>query len=287
MDNLKDTIIIYHGDCPDGFGAAYAAWKKFGNTATYLPWKDHDTLPAGLTDKTIYIVDFSFPRTLLELLVAANSLVVVIDHHISAEADVIAFPQNVFDLNHSGCVLAWHYFHPGTPIPLVLQYVEDNDIWRNVLPEYREFKIALDQYPMTFETWDNLNTSLKNENNLINFIAKGAILAKYEDKLVASMIAGRELVSFEGHTVYAVNTNRNFRDLVGNQLALMNEDEGRTAFGIVYYHKSGVITMSLRSHGDVDVSKMAQKYGGGGHKNASAIRVNSFAELPFTFIDSK
>jgi uncharacterized protein len=285
MENLKDTIIIYHSDCPDGFGAAYAAWKKFGDAATYLPWKDHSVLPEGLNGKTVYIVDFSFHAPLLKELNDTNTSVVVIDHHISAEADVRAYPQNIFDNNHSGCVLAWKYFHPEAPVPLILQYVEDNDIWRNALLEYREFKIAFQQYPMTFEAWDTLSDSLTNENNLINFIAKGAILAKYEDKLVAGMIEGRELVSFEGHTVYAVNTTRDFRDLVGNQLALLNEAEGRIAFGIVYYHKSGVVTMSLRSHGDVDVSAMAQKYGGGGHKNASAIRVNSFTELPFTFLE--
>ena len=26
--------VIYHADCPDGFGAAYAAWKCFGAEAT-------------------------------------------------------------------------------------------------------------------------------------------------------------------------------------------------------------------------------------------------------------
>ncbi len=281
---LKDTIIIYHGDCPDGFGAAYAAWKKFGDTATYLPWKDHGVLPEELVGKTIYIVDFSFSAPLLKQLNDNNKSVVVIDHHVSAEADVRAYPQNIFDNNHSGAVLAWQYFHPGTPVPMLLQYVEDYDLWRNALPEYREFKVAFSQYPMTFAVWDELSSSLQNENNLINFIAKGSLLAKYEDRLIAGMMEGRELVTFEGHTVYTVNTTRDFRDHIGNQLALINEQEGRPAFGIVYYHKSGVVTLSLRSRGDVDVSVMAQKYGGGGHKNAAAFRVNSFNDLPFEFV---
>jgi hypothetical protein len=28
---MKKTIILYHLDCPDGFGAAWAAWKKFSS----------------------------------------------------------------------------------------------------------------------------------------------------------------------------------------------------------------------------------------------------------------
>ena len=30
-------LVIYHKYCLDGFGAAFAAWKKFGDTVEYLP----------------------------------------------------------------------------------------------------------------------------------------------------------------------------------------------------------------------------------------------------------
>jgi uncharacterized protein len=287
MDNLKDTIIIYHGDCPDGFGAAYAAWKKFGDTATYLPWKDHDTLPAGLTDKTIYIVDFSFPRTLLQQLGDTNTSVVVIDHHVSAKADVTAFPQNIFDNNHSGCVLAWQYFHPGTEVPVVLLYVEDHDLWKMSLIEHREFNAALHDAAMTFESWDSICESLKTENNLINFIAKGSLLAKFEDKLVSKLFSYREKVRFENMECYAINATRYYRSILGNMLAEHNEGEGRLPLGIIYYHSIGTVNISLRSKDEVDVAAIATKFGGGGHKHAASFNVKSFRDLPFEYIDSK
>ena len=53
---------------------------------------------------------------------------------------------------------------------------------------------------------------------------------------------------------------------------------------IVYYRYDGKVHCGLRSNGEVNVAKMAEKYGGGGHKNASSIRVNTFNDLPFTFI---
>ena len=37
--SFKNIVIIYHTDCRDGFGAAWAAWKKFGDSATYIPGK--------------------------------------------------------------------------------------------------------------------------------------------------------------------------------------------------------------------------------------------------------
>lgn len=282
---LKGTVVIYHGDCPDGFGAAYATWKKFGEAATYLPWKDHGSLPDGLTDKDIYIVDFSFHAPLLRQLNDTNQSVVVIDHHVSAEADVRAYPQNIFDTNHSGCVLAWQYFHPDTPVPSVLQYVEDHDLWRFALIEHREFNVALHETLMTFEAWDALIEHLKDENNLINFIAKGSLLAKFEDKIVAKIFTYREKVVFEGIVCYAINASRYYRSILGNMLAELNESEGRPPLGIVYYRSNGRVNISLRSKGEVDVANIATKYGGGGHKNAAGIEVKSFRDLPFTFVE--
>ncbi len=283
---LKDIVIIYHGDCPDGFGAAYAAWKKFGDTATYIPWKDHGVLPHSLTGKEIYIVDFSFHAPLLKQLNDTNKSAVVIDHHVSAEADVRAYPQNIFDNSHSGAVLAWQYFHPETLVPNVLLYVEDHDLWRFALIEHREFNVALHETPMTFEAWDTLIEQLKDENTLINFIAKGALLAKFEDKIVAKIFTYREKVMFEGIECYAINASRYYRSILGNMLAELNEGESRPALGIVYYHSNGRVNISLRSKDEVDVATMAQKFGGGGHKHAAGIEVKSFRDLPFTFLDS-
>lgn len=287
QNELKDIVVIYHGDCRDGFGAAYAAWKKFGENASYIPSNaGNHTPPEGLTDKEIYIVDYSYPKEVLEDLVGSNQSVVVIDHHQTAKEAVESFEQNIFDNNHSGAVLAWQYFHPETAVPELLLYVEDHDLWRFALPENREYNVALGEYPMTFESWDNLIEELKDENKLINFIAKGALLAKFEDKLVAKIFTYRERVHFEGHDVWAINCDRTYRSILGNQLAELNEANGETPIGIVYYHKDGGVNISLRSNGDTDVAALAEKYGGGGHKNAASIKVESFNDLPFTFLDT-
>lgn len=282
---FKPTIVIYHGDCRDGFGAAYAAWKKFGDSASYIPVKDHSDAPAGLTGKEIYIVDFAFHKPILEELNQNNTSVVVIDHHQTAREAVESYPQNIFDNNHSGAVLTWQYFHPDTPVPELLLQVEDHDLWRFAMPENREFNVALGQYPATFAAWDELIAHLAaSEDNRINFIAKGALLATFEDKLVAQLMKYKERVLFEGHEVWAINASRIYRSILGNQLAELNAANDETALGIVYYHYGGKVHVSLRSIGDVDVAALAERYGGGGHKNAASIRVDDFSQLPFTFV---
>lgn len=284
METLKNIVVIYHADCRDGFGAAYAAWKKFGKDASYVPLNASvNTPPEGLIDKEVYVVDFSFTQDVLQGMLDTNKSVLVIDHHITAKEAVESFKGNIFDNDHSGAVLSWKYFHPGTTVPPLLEYVEDHDLWRFALPENREFGVALGTVPMTFEAWESLIEELKNTDTLINFISKGALLAKFEDKLVAHMMTRKERVLFEGHEIWVLNTSE-YASVLGNQLAELNVAEEKMPIGIVYYHSDGKIKMSLRSIGDTDVSAIAQKYGGGGHKNASGMSVPSFADLPFTFI---
>jgi oligoribonuclease NrnB/cAMP/cGMP phosphodiesterase (DHH superfamily) len=284
MNELKNIVVIYHADCRDGFGSAYAAWKKFGEDASYIPLNASvNTPPEGLTDKEVYILDFSFTKDVLQTLVDTNTSVLVIDHHITAKEDVESFEGNIFDNDHSGAVLSWKYFHPDTTVPPLLEYVEDHDLWKFALPETREFGTALGQYKMTFEEWDVLILNLEERDNLINFIAKGALLAKFEDKLVAHMMTRKERVLFEGHEIWVLNTSE-YASVLGNNLAELNLIEEQTPIGIVYYHSDGKVKMSLRSIGETDVSVIAQKYGGGGHKNASGMAVASFEDLPFTFL---
>jgi oligoribonuclease NrnB/cAMP/cGMP phosphodiesterase (DHH superfamily) len=285
MEKLKDVVVIHHGPCRDGFGAAYAAWKKFGENATYIPMKTQTDLTVELTDKELYILDISFDRKTLQRLIDTNKSVLVIDHHKSAEEDVTSFPNNIFDNNHSGAVLSWKYFHPSTPVPTLLEYIEDHDIWKFELPNNREFGAAIGEYEVSFKSWDRLIENLKKEEFLSNFINTGAILSRFEDKLVDDLIQFKERVLFEGHEVWALNVSRRYRSILGHNLATLNGKSGGTELGIVYYHNNGAVNVSLRSNGDVDVSEIAQKYGGGGHKNAASIRADSFENLPFTFID--
>lgn len=283
-EQLKGVVVIYHGNCRDGFGAAFAAWKKYGEDASYVPQTDRHELPEGLTGKEIFIVDFSFSRDTLQQLEEANKSVMVIDHHQSAQHDVESFPGNIFDNNHSGAVLAWKYFHPEEAVPELLLQVEDHDLWKFALPDNREYNTAIGLYPQTFETWDLIMEKLKDDKERLQFIAKGNLVARFEDRLVNNILEYKERVSFEGHEIWAVNAERTYRSILGNRLAGLNLQNNQTPIGIVYYRFGGAVHISLRSHGDTDVAEIAEKYGGGGHRNAASIRVKSWSELPFQFI---
>ena len=283
MDTIPtDIVVIYHANCRDGLSAAYAAWKKFGDNATYIPRKTQTDLPDGLAGKELYILDYSYPKEILDTLVAQNTSVVVIDHHESARDAVTAFPQNIFDLAHSGATLSWKYFHPDTAMPRIFQYIEEHDLWKSELPETAAIAAAIGEYPFTFEAWDTLVATAETKEGFAKLVEQGKILRTYIDKHVEELASFAELVTCEGHTVYAVNCARPFRSAVGNTLA-----ERHPPFSIVWYYNEGAFHVSLRSVGGFDVGAIAQKYGGGGHRAASGIHCETFADLPFQFIKPK
>ena len=54
-------LIVYHGDCPDGFGAAFAAWKRYGDEADYVP-VNHGDPPPDFRGRHVLVADFAYDR---------------------------------------------------------------------------------------------------------------------------------------------------------------------------------------------------------------------------------
>lgn len=170
----NSVTVIFHADCPDGFGAALAAWKHFGNAARYIPMHHGESWERlELTGHSVYILDFSFARAILEDIASLAHTVIQIDHHASARAPWLAqlkssfggcesfqhptLPLTVtFNLEKSGARLAWEHFFPASPMPLPLRHIEDMDMWRFALPGTRAFSRALRLLPLDFATWEQL-----------------------------------------------------------------------------------------------------------------------------------
>jgi oligoribonuclease NrnB/cAMP/cGMP phosphodiesterase (DHH superfamily) len=150
------TYVLYHGNCPDGFGAALAAWMKFGQDAEYIPVSYGKPMPAMDSFSRVYILDFSYKRQELIELKERMFAVRVLDHHHTAEQELKGLEFAQFDMTRSGAVMAWRHFHPDIHTPLFFSYLEDRDLWRFKLEKSREVSCALRSYPYVFQVWLNL-----------------------------------------------------------------------------------------------------------------------------------
>lgn len=275
----KKTLVFYHGGCSDGFSAAWIAHKKFGDDAEYIAANFHDV--PDVKGKDVYMLDISVSdkegdiKKLVE-----NNHVVFIDHHVTRQNLVSLIPESYFAIDCCGSMLAWEYFNLGKKPPALLTYVQDQDLYIWKLPFAREIMISVNLSDRSFESWDKLAEDLEDETRKNKYIEKGKIIQGYYDKICASMMEeGAVLVEFEGFRVYAINIPHMFGSDIANNLALRTE-----SFAIVWSEDGEGIRASLRSVRDFNVSEIAKKYGGGGHKNAAGFKLPLGAKKPWKMI---
>jgi oligoribonuclease NrnB/cAMP/cGMP phosphodiesterase (DHH superfamily) len=274
----KDSIVVYHGNCPDGFGAALVCWLALGDRAEYLPYQ-HGAPAPDATGKHLYIVDFSFPLPVMEQLNETAASITLLDHHITAERNLASFSCKCgrvhFDLKKSGASLAWNHFYPNEPLPRLIAHIEDRDIWRWTLPDSAHFLSLVDTVPFEFEQWKPL-LELSDEG-YEKVVRDGELMHRKFMSLCRQIADTAVTVELDGHEGLMVNIGAEFSSDVGNLLATRSG-----TFGLMWsLEKGGALKVSLRSVAGFDVEAIAVKFGGGGHTNAAAFRLSSdrFADL--------
>ncbi len=281
----KKIIVLYHADggCPDGFGAAYAAWKKFGEDAMYYPLSRSETPPYELVSgKETYFVDFCYPKEIMDEFAKRASTLVVLDHHDGMREVMESLPHKVFDTLRSGAGIAWDYFHPDTPRPMLINYVEDDDLFRFGIQDTRTVMTFLEIQPQTFVFWDELSQKLEDPKERALIIEKGTAYREYFDHLAGIAVEHAKLVSFLGMEVYfaTVHPLKSLKSLVGNLLA---RKKGPCAL-VVSAHPNGY-GVSIRGDGTVNVAEIAQKFGGNGHPSSAGFLIPREGPFPWTLIE--
>lgn len=280
-----NIVVLYHGKCPDGFGGAFAAWKKFGDTATYIPVDHGDELLHGLEGAEVYIVDFCYESAeQIDTLARITKRLVILDHHESAKDLVARAPEHVYDQNRSGASIAWSYFHPETELPQLMRYLEDGDLYRYVLPETRDLFSYLLVLPQEFAAWDSLNTALENNTERTKILEKARAYTEFFEALCQMSVERAKKVSFEGYEVYFAVTHPHItmKSYVGNQLY-----KKLPPFALVVTAHLNGFGVSIRGDGSVDVSKIATKYGGGGHPGSAGFFVPNGETMPWVEVEDE
>lgn len=275
----KKILILRHNDL-DGFGAAYAAWKKFGDEAEYIP-ANYEMEPIDVSGKEIYMLDFCYYENDIAKLREKGNKIIIIDHHKSKETVIKSVDDYLYDTNHSGAVLAWQYFHSGKPIPEILRYVEDYDLWRFELPNAKEIIAALEMSEFDFKIWDKMAIEFEMENEFKKHIEEGKAALKYKNYLVKEIAGDAEKAEFEGHSALVVNSPE-LKSEIGNFLV-----NNGAEVGIIWSFKNDSVSISLRSskdRPDIDVSILAKRYGGGGNKQAAGFGFDAKLPAPWKII---
>ena len=274
--NDPHPLVIYHGrNCPDGFAAALAAWLYYAGQAEFLAL-DHgdigsvDDLPK-VDGRAVYILDFSFAAPVLRAIDERAAKLVMLDHHQSAAEQLAGFGCRNgvvhFDLTRSGARLAWEFFHPQQPLPDLVRFVEDRDIWVWQYPDSAGFLAALDMEPQDFARWHAMTQF--DAAQQAAFIARGrAMDAKF--KWLAEQIAeSAQALVFNGVAGLMVNAPGIFHSQTGH---LLSQKSG--TFALLWsVDKTGLVKCGLRSQRHFSCIALAQSMGGGGHAQACGFKL--------------
>lgn len=280
------TICIYHANCLDGFASAWAVRHFLGDDVEFIPANHGDAPPleritdAGETAQVnVYLVDYCYPiNYLIEVCHAADS-VVVIDHHETSAQMVDDFGDHPslanLDFNYSegysGCVLTWKVMRILTgagneAMPQLFLYIQDHDLWTHRLHDTKSIIASLYSHKFDFELWDYF-IGLDDVGALC---LEGEAINRSRKIIIDQMIErGMHEICIAGYSVQALQCPHQFASDAGNILA-----QDRDFSATYRYTKNGRMEVSLRSTDDgMDVRKIAEIYGGGGHRNAAGFSV--------------
>lgn len=226
-------------------------------------------------DEKVYIVDFSFTEKTKEILKEISKRtknLYWIDHHSSSINLINKYPElnnikGIRDSSNSGAYLTWTYFYGDSNIPLFVKLVSDYDTWQLKIRESTFFKLGIDgtNYGPLNSIWDILYKDYKNKvnKNLLDLIKNGEIIKKYLDKSYEEKRLKNSYESkFEGLKALVINEDSNswvFGEEIKNYPIVIN-----------WVYTKGLYKYSLYTDDiNVDCSKLAEKYNGGGHKGAA------------------
>jgi len=305
----KNPLVIYHAKCADGFSAAWCFYNFFKeqNDPSDFGGIDigcdfhpgvYNEPPPDVTDRVVYLVDFSYKRDVVEKMLETAQKIYLIDHHKTAIDDLNGVDNIKLtmytDLERSGAVLAWDYLHnarfitdeggvefhdytlkPGNPAyqspPKLLEHVQDRDLWKFKLGGTREISANIFSYEYTFENWDKLMNASATE--LLGMWNAGAAIERKHHKDIKELLdVCKRYMVIGGHDVPVASLPYTLTSDAGHAMAESHK-EG-SVFAACYWDTATHRIFSLRStDSGLDVSKIASMYNGGGHKNAAGFRV--------------
>jgi oligoribonuclease NrnB/cAMP/cGMP phosphodiesterase (DHH superfamily) len=268
---MSKRLVIYHGGCRDGFCAAWVLAARYGAENVDFHAGYYGQPPPDFSGRDVVVVDFSYPRATMEQIRAEAESLTWLDHHKTAQADALDFKADhvTFDMERSGAGIAWDHYFPGQPRPWIVDYTEDRDLWRFKLPNAHELCAYLSVLTFDFDTWSAHATRAREQ-----YIPAGSAVMAKTAQYVREVAKNARRVRFEGHDIPLFNAPQVDISELGDHLA-----QGET-FAMGWWQRAdAVFQYSLRSRGDFDVSAIAKKYGGGGHKNAAGFQSPTLLDL--------
>jgi hypothetical protein len=296
-----DHVVLFHDDA-DGYGSAAALMSAFPELM-FAPVVVNYHYPStfelfdgpALTDKHVYIVDFSAPGSKdgalarIEALHAKAASLQVIDHHPVTEG-MTHLPYVHYTPGVAGCKATWEFYHNGEPLPDLLRYIAMYDLWEHYAVSEAE-RVICEAVQLALEntdclknrtgTWPEWNYLLTDISGLL---ANGRPLLQYRDTLIAELCnpKNKNVVMRDvcGHRVPTV-ISPNWPNEIAHWLLVGFPEAPFVMVGKHIEQGTAIVKWSVRARAaEFDTREISNRFCGGGRKEASGFTV--ICPLEFT-----
>lgn len=325
-------IVLYHTPCSDGWCALAVAHLWFRDHGIYLDAENAPSVHANpvyigvvagkveaavaqLIDEydsgaKVLAFDLAFTYAAAKMLVNYFPDSHIYDHHKTTlecwtqpakesneefNATTKLFANQLhYDESISGAMLAWKYFYEDEPVPLLVELIQDRDLWAWKLPKSREINSGISEsmgmiYPyeplegLSYEDqkarenihWlDSWGKFMRNqpENWAESAHMAGSVIANVTKRKSRSLSRDGAGYFIDGARVYVCNTNDCISE-IGEFYYNLNEEIEVSGKKVPRYFYDYVViwrydqqrnvcmvSMRARQNGNVDVAKIAQQF---------------------------
>lgn len=288
----KKRVVITHANCTDGMGtAAVIKYHKdivLENSNNiwddikyiFLDYNSFDIeyIANEVEDCLVYVGDFSFDKSQLELLEQVSEDIIIVDHHKGAYDSDIADNKNVhIDLTKSGALLAYEFFFGIESIPpYIIALISDRDLWNffyGVESKALQLLLKKEGYDVIMEYMsdDNEISIVRLKDDLDPYIEE---VEEMEKRHLEKAKKFAKPYTLNNIVLYGLNLTSSVSEVLNHVSKFFN------APSFAYWEdENGLFQLSFRNRDDSEhVNMLAKIVGGNGHVMASGSKL-SFENL--------
>ena len=301
-------IVIYHIRDLDGHSSGAICKRKYPDAILVGFDYGQDVYQkleraeiTNLSEHHVIMIDVSMKMPeMFELSKKCKSLT-WIDHHISAikeyEAAKQDAPANFITVLENGiaaCEVGWKYLFPNEKTPRAIELLGQYDTWRNQDKELWENQIlpfqfgmrmkcsSPETFPMHLLESTPVLSSVSKGLDVEKIIDTGNIILEYQRTMNEAACRASFEFEFEGLRAICLNGG-GFNSDVFKSVYDPEKHDIMMPFRFAGTQKEWVFSM-YSTKPEIDVSVIAKKWGGGGHKGAAGFQVKNLQSV-FTFLN--
>lgn len=293
-------IVVYHNADLDGICSAVIAHMYFTEDypvdhvrmvgmdyGDWFPWEMVEE------DEDLLFLDFCLePFSQMEKLAGECGRLKIIDHHPSTRKGMNESQGGGIKLFYSegfsACELTWGTFYQQLDVPESVQLIgaydrwdkSDEDLWHGrILPFQYGLRTRIDrgQEFTPAPLWDDLLFGRSREDLVDDIVDIGKGVLSYRRRTNEEVATTQHyMTELDGHQAVAINGT-----CADNSMLFEAAPDADVMINYYWIGPHNSWTVELFSAGDVDVSEIAGRYGGGGHEGAAGFQCD---ELPFPVV---